>query len=76
MRTVITAGKLRDGNRLVEHPVVVLEDGQIESIATRGAADLPTGAKVFDFPDSTLAPAFFDVHFHGAAGHDVMEATP
>lgn len=76
MRTVITAGRLRDGNRFVEHPVVVLEDGQIESIATRGAADLPTGAKVFDFPDATLAPAFFDVHFHGAAGHDVMEATP
>jgi N-acetylglucosamine-6-phosphate deacetylase len=23
-----------------------------------------------------LAPAFLDVHIHGAAGHDVMEATP
>jgi N-acetylglucosamine-6-phosphate deacetylase len=23
-----------------------------------------------------LAPAYFDVHIHGAAGHDVMEATP
>ena len=28
------------------------------------------------FPGATLSPAFFDVHFHGAAGHDVMEATP
>ena len=28
------------------------------------------------FPGALLAPAFFDVHFHGAAGHDLMEATP
>jgi N-acetylglucosamine-6-phosphate deacetylase len=32
--------------------------------------------KIFHFPGATLAPAFFDVHIHGAAGHDVMEATP
>jgi N-acetylglucosamine-6-phosphate deacetylase len=32
--------------------------------------------QALDFPGATLAPAFFDVHFHGAAGHDVMEATP
>jgi N-acetylglucosamine-6-phosphate deacetylase len=31
---------------------------------------------VLDYPGATLAPAFFDVHMHGAAGHDVMEATP
>ena len=33
-------------------------------------------AQVLDIPGATLAPAFFDVHFHGAKGHDVMEATP
>src|ERR1035441_3517658 len=32
--------------------------------------------KIFHFPGATLAPAFFDVHIHGAMGHDVMEATP
>ncbi|MGA2205983.1 MAG: N-acetylglucosamine-6-phosphate deacetylase [Terracidiphilus sp.] len=32
--------------------------------------------KTFHYPGATLAPAFFDVHIHGAAGHDVMEATP
>ncbi len=31
---------------------------------------------MLDFPGATLAPAFLDVHIHGAAGHDVMEATP
>jgi N-acetylglucosamine-6-phosphate deacetylase len=29
-----------------------------------------------NFAGATLAPAFFDVHIHGCAGHDVMEATP
>src|SRR5438270_13464744 len=24
----------------------------------------------------TMTPAFFDIHVHGAAGHDVMEGTP
>ncbi len=28
------------------------------------------------FPVQHSASAFFDVHIHGAAGHDVMEATP
>jgi N-acetylglucosamine-6-phosphate deacetylase len=31
---------------------------------------------VLDFPGATVGPAFFDVHIHGAKGHDVMEATP
>jgi N-acetylglucosamine-6-phosphate deacetylase len=37
---------------------------------------VPAGASVLDFPEATLAPSFFDIHIHGAAGHDVMEATP
>lgn len=31
---------------------------------------------IHHFPGALLAPAFFDVHIHGAAGHDLMEATP
>ncbi|HTB97215.1 MAG TPA: N-acetylglucosamine-6-phosphate deacetylase [Terracidiphilus sp.] len=75
MSTVLTAKKLWDGNRLIEGPIVSIENGKIANIAHRNSNELPKGAQVFDFPDATLAPAFFDVHFHGAAGHDVMEAT-
>ena len=28
------------------------------------------------FPEATLVPAYVDIHIHGCAGHDVMEATP
>jgi N-acetylglucosamine-6-phosphate deacetylase len=76
MRTVVTAERLWDGTRLLDLPVVVVEDGQIASISTREAGDLPGEADHLDFPGATLGPAFFDVHFHGAKGHDVMEATP
>jgi len=60
----------------MDRPVVVIEDGRILSIASRGEAETPADEQILDFPDATLAPAFFDVHIHGAAGHDVMEATP
>jgi N-acetylglucosamine-6-phosphate deacetylase len=75
MRTVLTAERLWDGTRLLDRPMVVVEDGRIASISTRSAKDAPGEARVFDFPGATLAPAFFDVHIHGAKGHDVMEAT-
>jgi N-acetylglucosamine-6-phosphate deacetylase len=76
MKTVITAEKLWDGAQSHDNPLVVIEDGNIASIASRESAAEPADARVLDFPGATLAPAFFDVHIHGSAGHDVMEATP
>jgi N-acetylglucosamine-6-phosphate deacetylase len=76
VRTQVTAKRLWDGSKVLYQPVVAIEDGRIASISTRGAVELTGEAHVLDFPGATLAPAFFDVHFHGAKGHDVMEATP
>jgi N-acetylglucosamine-6-phosphate deacetylase len=77
MRT-LTAARLWNGKELLDNPLLEIEDGFIRSISSRAARDLPAGTQsgVSDFPGATLAPAFFDVHIHGAAGHDVMEATP
>jgi N-acetylglucosamine-6-phosphate deacetylase len=76
MRMVLTAAKLFDGTGLLTNPIVAIEDGRIASIATRASAEIPSQAQVLDYPGATLAPAFLDVHIHGAAGHDAMEATP
>lgn len=76
MRTVITAENLWNGLRLLSHPTVVIEDGIVSSMGTQEAGESAAGDRVLDYPGATLAPAFFDVHMHGAAGHDVMEATP
>ncbi len=74
VRTVLTASHLLTPNKILDQPVVVVEDGLIESIAPQSHAELPAGRHIA-LPESTLIPAFFDVHIHGSAGHDVMEAT-
>lgn len=76
MQTVVTAERLWDGKSLQQNPLILIQDGVIDSIASRESSEMPTGTRVLDFPGATLGPAFFDVHIHGAAGHDVMEATP
>jgi N-acetylglucosamine-6-phosphate deacetylase len=72
----ITAARLWDGRRLISDPVLEIVDGQFAAIGSRSEVELSAGAERLDFPGATLAPAFFDVHIHGGAGHDVMEGTP
>jgi len=65
--TPLTARRLIASDGIVEHPRIAIHaDGTIASIESGG----PTS------DDTTLTPAFFDIHVHGAAGHDAMEATP
>jgi N-acetylglucosamine-6-phosphate deacetylase len=74
MRKVITAEKLLTPDKTVHLPVVVIEDGVIASIASRGDGEAPAG-ELQDYPGATVVPAYFDVHIHGSGGADVMEAT-
>jgi len=78
MRTLLKAKTLWDGADSLEDPVIVIDENEIAFMASRATGQEParTLTAVYDFPDATLAPAFFDVHIHGSAGHDVMEATP
>jgi N-acetylglucosamine-6-phosphate deacetylase len=77
MRTTITAKRLWTETHLLENPVLTIEDERIASIFTRSAAEQAVNApNLLNYPQATLAPAFLDIHIHGAAGHDVMEATP
>lgn len=74
MRTVLTANRLLGPDRIVERPIVLIEDGLIAAVTSEAEAGLPPGRHVA-LPECTLAPAFFDVHIHGCGGHDSMEAT-
>jgi N-acetylglucosamine-6-phosphate deacetylase len=76
MQSVVTAAWLWDGSDLRRDPAILIEDGRIVAIGSGLDEAIPAGAQHFAFPEATLAPAYFDVHIHGAAGHDVMEATP
>ena len=76
MRTLITAASLWDGPIRIANPVLEIEDGRIAALYSQSQRPIPPGVPVRHFPGATVAPAFFDIHIHGAAGHDVMEATP
>jgi N-acetylglucosamine-6-phosphate deacetylase len=58
----------------VEQPLLLVEDHVIVEAGSRVAREVPHGVRVVDFGDAVLAPGFVDIHIHGGAGHDVMEA--
>src|SRR5438034_11736002 len=37
-------------------------------------AEVPANSRKLDFRDCVLAPSLIDIHIHGSAGHDVMQA--
>ncbi|MGP8254021.1 MAG: N-acetylglucosamine-6-phosphate deacetylase [Terracidiphilus sp.] len=77
MRTVLTADNLWTGSSLLPYPIVEIEGDRVVAITEGFGAHVEVpGAELHEFKGAMLAPAFFDVHIHGAAGHDVMEATP
>ena len=72
MAMFVTAAKLWNGRQFLDRSTLLIEDGRITSLTGATAAN---HCEIADFRSATLAPAFFDVHIHGAAGHDVMEGT-
>src|SRR5277367_989271 len=58
----------------VEQPLLLVEDHAIVEASSRALRPLPQGVQVVDFGDAILAPGFVDIHIHGGAGHDLMEA--
>jgi N-acetylglucosamine-6-phosphate deacetylase len=64
--TVLTGRRLITADDTIEYPRIAIDaDGNVANIE----AGEPNAS------DSTLTAAFFDIHVHGAAGHDVMEGT-
>lgn len=76
MISTIAARRLIRAGGVVEYPLVTVEDGRVSHIETLGAGDHQRVAATYRFPEATLVPAYVDIHVHGCAGHDVMEATP
>src|SRR5947209_6334516 len=74
MPTIITAARLVTPIEWIEAPTVVVEDGLITALRSRNDAEIPAG-QLLSFPDLILAPGFIDIHIHGGAGRDAMEAS-
>ncbi|QHS50844.1 N-acetylglucosamine-6-phosphate deacetylase [Edaphobacter sp. 12200R-103] len=68
MPQTLQARSLVTASQTIQHPTVTISaDGIITKIEPDSAPKTAT---------NTLAATFFDIHTHGGAGHDFMEATP
>ena len=70
----ITASTLFTPLERIEQPLLLMDGGAIVEVTSRAGREVPTNIRLVDFADGTLAPGFIDLHIHGGAGHDVMEA--
>lgn len=70
----ITAATLFTPLERIEQPLLLVEDGSIVEVTSQAQREAPPGSREVDFPGGILAPGFIDIHIHGGAGHDVMEA--
>jgi N-acetylglucosamine-6-phosphate deacetylase len=72
---VFTAERLYTPLEEVLAPLLFVEDGRISEVSSRAAKEVPRDAALVDFGDASLAPGFVDIHMHGGAGLDVMQAS-
>jgi N-acetylglucosamine-6-phosphate deacetylase len=74
MKIAITAATLLTPFEEIRKPIIIIEDGKIFALGAQDALQLPCGIQTLSFPDAVLAPGFIDLHIHGGAGFDVMQA--
>src|SRR5579883_1025125 len=75
MTYILKAAQLFTPVECVEQPLVFVEQGRILAITSSTRREIPRGTRVVDLASCILAPGYVDMHTHGGAGHDVMEAS-
>ena len=75
MTTLLLARQLLTPLERIDDAAVLIEDGTISAAGRRAAVKVPLKGRVVDFGDAIFAPGLIDIHIHGGAGRDVMEAS-
>src|SRR5207237_9564617 len=70
----LTAATLLTPMERIDQPLLLIEDGVIRRLGARANSEIPANCRIVDLQDATLAPGLIDIHIHGGAGHDIMEA--
>ena len=71
----ILAGMIYTPLEEIANGVILIEGHHIAKVGPKDRIKIPAGATIIDNQDRLVVPGFIDVHIHGAAGHDLMEAT-
>lgn len=75
-RIAIVNGNVLTPTYRLERGVVLVEGNKIAAVARGPALAIPADAQIIEAQGLTVCPGFIDVHVHGGAGHDTMDATP
>lgn len=76
MISTIAARRLMGASGIVDYPLLTVEEDRVSRIESLTASEHESANATHRFPEATLVPSYVDIHIHGCAGHDVMEATP
>ena len=75
-RVIIANGRVITPWRVLEKGAVVIEGGKIVEVKEGFEPKEGSEATIIDAAGKTVAPGFVDIHVHGGAGNDTMDATP
>lgn len=68
-----TAESLLSPAGVIEHPLMLVEQGRVVEVLAQKTRSLPQRASLLDFGNGIIAPGFLDLHIHGSSGYDVMD---
>lgn len=61
---------------MIERPLLLVDGGKVVEITSRDTQEVPADVSASDLGAGLIAPGYIDLHIHGSAGHDVMDANP
>lgn len=59
----------------IENAILVVDGEHISAVGSRDGISIPTNVRTVDLGEVILAPGLVDIHVHGGAGHDLMDAS-
>lgn len=71
MLTTILANRLIAADGIIERPLLTLEESALVTVSSLPGTEMPR--VTHHWPEATITAGLFDIHTHGAVGHDVME---
>lgn len=73
-RLTFLNGSLITDSGVIPDGMLIVENNRIDYAGPR--REIPAGAEIVDAGGLFLSPGFVDIHIHGGAGSDFMDATP